>query len=270
MQGLPGGTLRFRPPAEDYCTWKRWKTTECCVAPILTGSTLIGCLWTDKERKFRAEAVFAVVLNTPTIRAGKTRFQDARHGVKPSVMQRFKPNDAVFILPKYAHLYSGNSAVVISVTEDPFRPMFNEYALEFPDGAIAKLFEFQVIEDVPHYKTFVASVLFDSRRQMAVMGVRGEPSSGGQIILQTPGFHLDMRIRANKTTASIMGQVFRRGAKGLLRDLDVSLLKEGMPITNTISDTLGVFKFSHVPRGSLNTLVVIPQYSSRILGAFLI
>jgi len=184
-------------------------------------------------------------------------------------MQRFKPNDAVFILPKYAHLYSGNSALVTSVTIDPFRPMFNEYALEFPDGSYAKLFEFQIIEDVPHYRTFVASTLFDSRRRMATTGVRGE-ASAGQIILQTPGFHLDMRIRATKTTASIMGQVFERGAKGLLRDLEVCLMKEGMPLTTTISDTLGVFKFSHVPRGSLNTLVVIPEYSSRILGAFLI
>ena len=189
-------------------------------------------------------------------------------------MQRFKPNDAVFILPKYAHLYPGSSAVVTSVTIDPFRSMFNEYLLEFPDGSNAKLFEFQIIEDVPTYKTFVASILFDSRRQTAATGVRGQISggqtSGVQIILQTPGFHLDMRIRATKTSASIMGQVFERGAKDLLRDLEVSLMKEGMPITNTFSDSLGVFKFSHVPRGSLNTLVVIPQYYSRILGTFLI
>ena len=184
-------------------------------------------------------------------------------------MQRFKPNDAVFILPKYAHLYSGNSAVVKSVTPDPYRAMFNEYVLEFPDHSNAKLFEFQIIEDVPHYTTFVASILFDSRRQTTVTGVRG-PTSPGQIILQTPGFHLDMRIRATKTTATIMGQVFERGAKDLLRDLEVCLMKEGIPITTTTSDSLGVFKFSQVPRGSLNTLVVIPQYSSRILGAFLI
>ena len=184
-------------------------------------------------------------------------------------MQRFKQNDAVFILPKYAHLYPGNTAVVTNVITDPFRPMFNEYALEFPDRSNAKLFEFQIIEDVPSYKTFVASVLFDSRQQASTIGVRGEPS-GGQIILQTPGFHVDMRIRATKTAASIMGQVFERGAKDLLRDLEVCLMKEGMPITTTISDTLGVFKFSHVPRGSLNTLVVIPQYFSRILGTFLI
>jgi hypothetical protein len=184
-------------------------------------------------------------------------------------MQRFKPSDAVFILPKYAHLYPGTSAVVVSLIPDPFRAMFNEYVVEFPDGSNAKLFEFQIIEDIPHYKTFVASVLFDSRRQSAEMGVRGVPS-GGQIILQTPGFHLDMTIHATQTTASIMGQVFERGAKDLLCDLKVSLMKEGMPIATTTSDNLGVFKFSNIPRGPLNILVVIPQHSSRILGALLI
>jgi hypothetical protein len=34
---------------------------------------------------------------------------------------RFKTNDAVFILPKYAHLYTGNSAVVSVVHANPFR-----------------------------------------------------------------------------------------------------------------------------------------------------
>src|SRR5205085_6545378 len=113
-------------------------------------------------------------------RAKLRRPEHARHGDDPCVMQRFTPNDAVFILPKYSHLYPGNSAIVVSATPDPFRAMFNEYVLEFPDGSNAKLFEFQIIEDIPLYKTFVASVLFDSRKQTAVTGVRGVPSPGGQ------------------------------------------------------------------------------------------
>src|SRR5437870_7914050 len=119
--------------------------------------------------------------------------------------QRFKTNDAVFILPRYAHLYPGNAAVVVGIIVDPFRPMFNEYALEFADRSIAKLFEFQMIEDVPNYKTFVASLVFDSQKDAPAADARGL-APGRQIILQTPGFHVDMRIRTTKSRAWTMGQ----------------------------------------------------------------
>jgi hypothetical protein len=184
-------------------------------------------------------------------------------------MQRFKANDPVFILPRYAHLYPANTAMVTDVTADPFRPMFNEYALEFADHSIAKLFEFQIIEDVPNYQTHIASLVFDSLQHAGPTPgpvARGLPS-GRQIILQTPGFHVDMRIRTTKWRASTMGQVLERGTRSLMKDLEVRLLREGMPITTAITDNVGVFKFTDVPRGSLNILVVIPQSLSRILGA---
>src|SRR6267378_2223177 len=75
---------------------------------------------------------------------------------------RFKPNDAVFILPRYANLYPGHSAIVTGATADPFRTMFNEYTVEFVDRSSANLFEFQIIEDVLNYTTFIASLVFDS------------------------------------------------------------------------------------------------------------
>jgi len=75
-------------------------------------------------------------------------------------MPRFKPNDAVFILPRYARLYPYPSAVVTGATADPFRPIFNEYTLEFADGSSARLFEFQIIEDVLNYATLIASLVF--------------------------------------------------------------------------------------------------------------
>jgi hypothetical protein len=183
------------------------------------------------------------------------------------VMPRFKPNDAVFILPRYAGLYPDHSAVVTGVTADPFRPMFHEYALEFADGSSARLFEFQIIEDVLNYTTFVASVIFDSREHPATTVTRGLPS-GRQIILQTPVFDLDLRIHATQSRATANGQVLKRGMKGVLKDIEVRLMKESMPITTVISDNLGVFKFKDVPHGTFNILVVIPQYRSRILAAF--
>ena len=184
-------------------------------------------------------------------------------------MLRFKPNDAVFILPRYSHLYPGHSALVTEITADPFRPMFNEYVLEFHDRSRARVFEFQIIEDVLNYTTFIASLVFDSREHPATQETRGL-AANRQIILQTPGFDLDMTIHTTKSRASTMGQVLERGTRNLLKDLEVRLMKQSMTIRTAISDSLGTFKFSDVPQGSMNILVVIPQHLSRILGTFLI
>src|SRR5438046_3081817 len=59
-------------------------------------------------------------------------------------MQRFKIGDRILLIPRFAHLYPSGSAVVVEVTLDPFRPMFNEYKIEFRDGSIASVFEFQI------------------------------------------------------------------------------------------------------------------------------
>jgi hypothetical protein len=183
-------------------------------------------------------------------------------------MPRFEPNNRVLILPKYAHLYPGDSAVIVGVIPDPFRPMFNEYTVEFADRSTANIFEFQVIEDLANYKTFTASIVFDSDRQTTNAVTRGQASGGRQIILQASGFHVDMGIYKSKPLASIIGQDLDRGTKDVLKGLEVRLMKEAMPITTVVSDSVGVFKFGHVPHGSLNILVTIHQYFSRILGAF--
>ena len=62
------------------------------------------------------------------------------------MMQRFKIGDRVVIFPRFADLFQGDSGVIIEVKLDPFRPMFNEYRLEFADGSTANLFEFQLRE----------------------------------------------------------------------------------------------------------------------------
>ena len=182
-------------------------------------------------------------------------------------MQRFKPGDAVFILPKFAHLYPGHSAVVRSVDVNQFRAMFNEYTVEFSNGELAKLFEFQIIEDAPHYMTVIAAIVFDSQQRASAVQTRGH-ASGRQLILQTVQFDLDMIVRTTQSHASIMGQVLERRTRNLLKNVEVRLMKEAIPNHTTTSDSHGIFKFSDVACGQLNVLVVIPEYSSRILGAF--
>jgi hypothetical protein len=61
-------------------------------------------------------------------------------------MQRFKIGDRVVLLPRFSALYPGDTGVVIEVKLDGYRPMFNEYTIEFADGSTANVFEFQIRE----------------------------------------------------------------------------------------------------------------------------
>src|SRR5262245_8839905 len=100
-------------------------------------------------------------------------------------MERFKIGDPVLVLPRFAHLFSINTGVVASVNSDPFRPMFNEYAVKLDDGSNASVFEFQLIEDAFNYQTFIAALIFDSDQHSAATQTRG--SFGDRhIVLQTP------------------------------------------------------------------------------------
>jgi hypothetical protein len=180
-------------------------------------------------------------------------------------MQRFKKGDRVLLLPKFAHLYNGSSAVVIGFKRDPFRSMFNDYTIQFRDGSTANLFEFQIIDDLPAYTTLIAVLAFDSHKQTTQPEARGSKTHR-QVLLQTPPFDLDIKILTSKSRASIMGHVLDRSTSSVLRPVEVSLMNEGAPIEKIISDSTGLFKFNGVPRGPANILAVLPHHLARILG----
>ena len=182
-------------------------------------------------------------------------------------MERFKQNDPVYILPKFAKLYRAESAVVMGVTADPFRSMFDTYTVKFADESTDKIFDFQIIEDVPDYETFIAAVAFDSQEQSSAEHTQ-DPHPKRQVILQTPGFEMRIDIRINKLWASIAGQLFERNIENCVQNLQIRLMKDGIALRTATSDGGGLFKFSEVSRGALNILVVIPEHHARILGTF--
>jgi hypothetical protein len=187
---------------------------------------------------------------------------------RPDAMQGFKPNDGVFILPQYAHLYPANRGVICSVSADRFRSLFNEYTVQFPDGSKASVLEFQLIEALPDYQTWIADITFDSRFQVAETSVRGKTSSI-QIVFQANDFDVDLKFRSDQPArASILGQVLERNSEIRLAGLELRLMREGTAIATTVSDGSGLFEFSSVPAGSLNLVVLIPQHHLRILGTF--
>jgi hypothetical protein len=65
-------------------------------------------------------------------------------GRRRVAMDRFRIGDRVVVLPRFANVYPAGPGVVIEITLDKFRPVFNEYKIQFPDGSVAALFEFQI------------------------------------------------------------------------------------------------------------------------------
>ena len=195
-------------------------------------------------------------------------FSTSGQVVDSCVMERFKTGDAVFIIPKFAHLYVDVAGVVVDVKTDQFRQMFNEYTVEFTDRSTATLFEFQILEAAPNLKTIAADCVFDSEHDDPRGNTRGD-WVGRRVLLETPTFHIDLKIQEGDTRGpSIMGQVLERSTNSQLSGLEVRLMREAIPVGAAISDSFGVFEFKNVPEGSLNILVVIPRHSARIFGSF--
>jgi len=182
-------------------------------------------------------------------------------------MGRFKVGDPVLVLPRFAHLFSINTGVVTGVNADPFRPMFNEYAVKLDDGENASVFEFQLIEDGLKYQTFIAALIFDSDQHSAASHLRG-PSIDRHIVFQTPSMDIDMKIKRDQHHASIIGQILERSSPRLAAQAEVSLLKDNDVLTTAITDNTGTFNFPSVPRGPLNVQVLIRANLWRILGLF--
>jgi hypothetical protein len=183
------------------------------------------------------------------------------------VIQRFKVGDPVLVLPRFAHLFPTNAGVVMAVSPDPFRPMFNEYALKLNDETAANVFEFQLIEGGLEYQTFVASVTFDSDVHSGADQMRG-PSTGRHIVFQTHSMDIDIKMRHDQNCISINGAILERSSPRLVAGAEVSLLRDNVALATAVTGKAGTFSFSSVPRGPLNIQILIRPNLSRIIGMF--
>jgi len=182
-------------------------------------------------------------------------------------MQRFNVGDPVLVLPRFAHLFPTNTGVVTAVNADPFRPMFNEYALKLDDGTAASVFEFQLIEDGLKYQTFVAALIFDSDVHSALNQMRGAVTDG-RLVFQTTSMDIDMKIKRDQNHASIIGQILERSSPRLVAHAEISLMKDNVVLSAAIADNTGTFSFPSVPRGPLNVQILLRANQWRILGMF--
>jgi hypothetical protein len=182
-------------------------------------------------------------------------------------MQRFQIGDRVLIIPRYAHLYPANTAVIADVDLDPRRGILNEYVVRFADGSTASLFEFQLLRDVSHYQTAVAALAFDSSVQSPILPFRGT-TPDRHLLLRTAEFDIDMKIYWIKSHASIIGQILERLTTDFIADAEVMLMNRNLPGNTTNTDSQGVFMFTGVGSGLLEIQILVHRRAFRIFGSF--
>ena len=124
-----------------------------------------------------------------------------------------------------------------------------------------------ITKDVPECPSVIADLAFDSGLERSLIQTSAHIFTR-RIILQTPAFQVDLRIRTVNARAAVAGQILERKTKNYLETVEVALLKEETFISGVTSPRLGVFEFSDLPHGSLNIIVTLPKYSSRIRGSF--
>ena len=61
-----------------------------------------------------------------------------------SAKKTFKIGDRIHLRVRFSHLYPNSSGVVVGITLDPIRSLFNEYTIEFPDQSRDTVFQFQI------------------------------------------------------------------------------------------------------------------------------
>src|SRR5258708_6252998 len=116
-------------------------------------------------------------------------------------MQPFNVGDRILILPRFAHLYPGNSGEIVRVLRDPHREILNEYTIKFPDDSTGNLFEFQIERNVSEYQTVRAIPVFDTSKQSAFMALRGS-APDRHLLLRTPAVDLDVKIYWTRSAVS--------------------------------------------------------------------
>jgi len=179
-------------------------------------------------------------------------------------MPHFKPGDAVLLLGKYIKLYPGIRGVVLDVKQDPSRPIFNEYTIEFAGGSKGSVLQFQLVEDASLWPTVAARVVTDSVRGPVVNNVRGTIHTR-EIVMQAGQLDLHIELIEAGQRRALLGQVLEKNTNRFA-DAEIRLIENFIPIQVATANLLGEFEFPSVLEGSMTLEVLLRASHTRILA----
>jgi anti-sigma factor RsiW len=98
----------------------------------------------------------------------------------------------------------------------------------------------------------VASLVFDSFAQPAVLGVRSTETANRQLLYRAGDYHIDLQIAPSDASKSdVRGQVLREGEAGFesVAGLKIELAREGKAAQETLTGGTGEFAFESLESG---------------------
>jgi len=97
----------------------------------------------------------------------------------------------------------------------------------------------------------IASLVFDNRRQMAAISLRGRPLAQRMLLYTAPPLDIDLQITPQADHLKILGQVLNSSKKEKFITAFVSIveMKSGNLVNAAETDRLGKFHFENIPAG---------------------
>jgi hypothetical protein len=178
-------------------------------------------------------------------------------------MSRFHIGVPILLLAKYANLYPAGSGIVRSINANPARELFDEYDVEFPDGAIEMVHDFQVVEDAAAWPILQGSFSREFAAS-ASKNIRGVSVSSRGLFSATP-FEVDLQLGERDSRSFLLGQIIEKGRAHSPLHSEVRLNKDTQPIDWIVANDLDEFEFSDIPPLANVIEVLVRKTHQRIL-----
>src|SRR6185369_5331149 len=113
-------------------------------------------------------------------------------------------------------------------------------------------------------RDIIARIVFNSLDTPLTAGLRGS-SDGQQILFSTDNIDIHLQIFREKPL--IMGQLLERSNHEFIGGARIGILQDGELVDTTISNSLGEFRFSELPRGHVQLQADLPS-KLRVIARF--
>jgi hypothetical protein len=110
----------------------------------------------------------------------------------------------------------------------------------------------------------LARIVFNSLDTPLTAGLRGS-AEGQQILFSTDNIDIHLQIFREKPL--MLGQILERSNHEFIAGARVGLLQEGELIDSTLSNSLGEFRFTELPRGHVQLYADLPS-KLRVIARF--
>ena len=115
-------------------------------------------------------------------------------------------------------------------------------------------------------RAVVASIVFDSFRQPALAGARGNSAPlVRQMVMRAEDFDVHIKIWGEPDHRQMLGQLLARKGRDVIRSARFHLLRNGERVDSTMTDDMGEFCFVNLPHGDLSLQIDLPNLT--VIGA---